>query len=160
MRTLFLLLALACAWVARGQLHLTTPAGDRYVTPELQLSFSLGEVAVETWSGAGIRITQGFHQPDFETTSVDAFQLMDVQVFPNPVRDLLQVTVLDSPPGLEVVQLTLVDLTGRACLTDRIRLGGNMTHTLNMGGLPPGMYVLTLEDAERHWVARYKITKI
>jgi len=74
--------------------------------------------------------------------------LNDVQVFPNPVRDIATVYL---PVGVEDVQFTLFDATGKAVL--RRREQGNYVFNFAKGNLPSGMYFYRIEDDNGHFKA-------
>jgi hypothetical protein len=56
----FLLLQLNNSWSQ----ELICSAGDVFSNSSVQMEWSLGEPAIDTYSGETLLLTQGFHQPD------------------------------------------------------------------------------------------------
>lgn len=66
---------------------------------------------------------------------------INMQVYPSPVRDLLQVQLPEGIPGIISVRIT--DLQGRVVKSENISSDGNALATsLDIQVLPSGMYIL------------------
>lgn len=76
----------------------------------------------------------------------------DVSVYPNPVRDILQIRVLAQTA--EHASLVLSDITGKIVLQNYI---DNNSAELNMAGLPKGVYMLKYTDSNHSKIL--KVTK-
>ncbi|MCC3160051.1 RICIN domain-containing protein [Hymenobacter sp. 15J16-1T3B] len=72
------------------------------------------------------------------TAAAAATGAAEAQVYPNPAQDVLNVTT-----GAEPAELTLRDLTGRACR----RLSISRRGQLDLRGLPAGIYTLTVSTS-------------
>ncbi|RAK70379.1 RICIN domain-containing protein [Hymenobacter edaphi] len=72
------------------------------------------------------------------TTTETAGAGADVQLYPNPVQDALTVET-----GAETAELTLRDLTGKACRRQTFGRRGQLA----LHGLPAGVYTLTVSTA-------------
>jgi hypothetical protein len=57
----------------------------------LNYSHSLGETAVELFTGSGYILTQGFQQPGFKIVDAAAPDGTGVEVYPNPATDFVNV---------------------------------------------------------------------
>ena len=67
----------------------------------------------------------------------------EVAVYPNPATTNLNVKVNAVGEGVTVVKL--YNLFGDAVHTQHVNVtGGNLTTSLNVSGLPPGRYALTV----------------
>src|SRR5690606_6991984 len=75
------------------------------------------------------------------TGSNDAGQKADVTLFPNPVSDILLVTLGDYIPQHGLIHIA--DATGRKVISQRIYYGHN---NIDMTSLPAGLYFWTVED--------------
>jgi hypothetical protein len=71
----------------------------------------------------------------------DAGQKADITLFPNPVADILLVTLGEYIPQHGMIHIH--DATGRVILSQRLYYGHN---NLDLTGLSPGLYFWTAED--------------
>lgn len=71
----------------------------------------------------------------------DAGQKADIALFPNPVADILLVTLGEYIPQHGLIHIH--DATGRVILSQRLYYGHN---NIDMTALPPGLYFWTAED--------------
>lgn len=103
--------------------EIVSSAGDSFTTEAGHLSFTLGEVAIETLPARPHRLTQGFHQPMLWVQRIERTEEArnQVTVFPNPVGSTLYIqsrhpdaarryTVLDLR-GIKVREGIVKDLT-------------------------------------------------
>jgi hypothetical protein len=70
----------------------------------------------------------------------------DISVAPNPVADVLHVSVRTDRPA--DYRILLNDMQGRLVRHHSLRAEADFTHSLSLAGLPAGEYVLTLSSAE------------
>ena len=102
------------------------------------LDFTVGETIVTEENNGAANLSQGFHQIIVEKTTLSASTLetalaANVQVFPNPAQDFLQVNT-DTP-----IHVTLFDLKGRQVLQ---QTNIQTSASLNVSALPTGTYLL------------------
>jgi len=64
-----------------------------------------------------------------------------LQVFPNPVRDILHVQTT----GIEIITLQIVDAAGKITKQEKIQLNGNTSFSVEVQSLPKGKYYLVLQ---------------
>jgi hypothetical protein len=64
-----------------------------------------------------------------------------LQVFPNPVRDILHVQTR----GIEIITLQIVDAAGKITKQEKIQLNGNTSFSVEVQSLPKGKYYLVLQ---------------
>lgn len=124
---------------------LLSSSGNHYENSGIQLSYSLGETVIATYSEPGISLTQGFHQGADYSLSTSTEKQLELLVYPNPCVDRLHIQPAE--PGIH--RLALYDMSGR--LLKRARQYMDSPYVLNMNGLAPGMYLLQLisEQGER-----------
>ncbi|MEL6674619.1 MAG: T9SS type A sorting domain-containing protein [Bacteroidota bacterium] len=157
MRTLVLSITLTLAsWNLGAQglaPEVVASAGELYTSSSLQVEWTLGELMTETYTGSVV-LTQGFHQPALQVTSIDDFAaaLGPIKVYPNPVAGRLTIEQEKSQPLLGI----LFDLQGRVLLQQALSM---TSHTLDLSHLPAGMYVLRLSDGQRA-VRSFRIEKL
>jgi hypothetical protein len=78
--------------------------------------------------------------------------LSDVSITPNPFHQSIALKLSTSEP-LQL-DLSLTDLQGRKLLTDRLKVNGTATKTLQLPDLPAGTYLLSLRNGKGEWVQR------
>ncbi len=82
-----------------------------------------------------VSVTTGIHEPEI---------ISGLEVFPNPVKDLLQVRFLVEKPGR--VDVRLIGLTGNTLFSaSREDFSGKFETGLSLGNLPSGVYFLKIE---------------
>lgn len=111
--------------------------GDHFTTTDYAVSFTLGELAIETVSSTDRILTQGFHQTNLTITSVSEVTSAEVLVYPNPASNVINITGLEQ---FNVLRYRLVDVTGRTVLDYQ----GSMLSTLDVSPFPVGFYVLSV----------------
>ncbi|MFN2438826.1 MAG: T9SS type A sorting domain-containing protein, partial [Chitinophagaceae bacterium] len=67
-----------------------------------------------------------------------------LQIFPNPVRDLLQVQAT----GNETITVQIVDAAGKIAKQERVQLNGNTSFSVEVQSLPKGKYYLVLQKKD------------
>lgn len=150
------LLLLACLSLHAQNVNLSpevvATAGDSQSNGTLNVDWTLGEIAVESFAGT-IVLTQGFHQPTVQTTSIEDFasRFGTIKVYPNPTASTISIEREKSGN----LQLTLLDLKGSTLLQTDLN---TMTSTLDLSHFPSGIYVLRLSDGT-HAAQSLKIEK-
>ncbi|WP_292487827.1 T9SS type A sorting domain-containing protein [Methanohalobium sp.] len=112
---------------------------------------------VQTFSDGSAMLTQGFHQGNITvSTAVDEMSesAMDVQIYPNPVNDILNVKFKNMVD--QTIQVRLVDLTGKTILTREFSDPSN-TQRLNLSPVTSGTYMLEVNAGQKRKV--FKIVK-
>ena len=140
-----------------GTPDLIATAGDVFKNNEVELSWSVGEIMIETFSVTGNLLTQGFHQPDYEIATITDEKTGNdytVLVFPNPASDIVTIQVI----GITDQKLTyrLIDLHGRILLVKSLN---NTTEQINISRLSPGLFLLQVITESGEKVCSYKIQK-
>jgi hypothetical protein len=121
------------------------------------LSWTAGELMIQTFSDGSVMLTQGFHQGDITvSTAVDEMRksAMDVHIYPNPVSDMLDVEFKNMVDY--TIQVRLVDLTGKTVLRKEISQPSNRLW-LNLSSVSSGTYMLEIRAADKRKV--FKIVK-
>ncbi len=115
-------------------------AGGENTVGGVHVAWTIGEIAVRTLHQDDVYLTQGFHQPPVGTTGVphSVITLEGVTVFPNPVRNELQVRVLESSG---TVRVEIVDLIGRKVSAASNTPGSDLLH-IDMSDMASGTYLV------------------
>jgi len=123
-----------------------------------QISWTIGEPVIATYSTTSNQLTQGFHQTNLLVSSIKVAEAaFSLNVFPNPTTAILLLS-LDGEYRKDLIW-SLVDVTGRERQTGQIR-SATTNHELNVEALEAGMYFLKLSTTENQILNTYKIQKL
>jgi len=113
--------------------------GASAVGTGVQLSWTIGETVIETFTGSSAILTQGFHQTRLTITAVDPtlFPGLEVSVYPNPVSTQLRVKI--SGERIQNLSYQLFNAEGKAILN---KLVDNPEALINMEIYTSGIYLL------------------
>ena len=124
------------------------------------LSWTIGEPIVETQGGATYILTQGFHQPwsANSSTSLPAIQnpIIDINVYPNPVRDILSVSLSNNQ---ERLYFDLYDISGRLIRHEETSPDQTLI-TFSIRWLSAGSYVLNVKTKDYGFNETYQLQKL
>lgn len=132
-------------------------AGEHFTGSNAQLSWTIGEVVIETVTDGNNFITQGFHQPFGSEIGIeeDLPEGMEVKIYPNPVREQLMITLQGNDMPLN---LRMFDMTGKL-VNSRTIAANTGSVILNVAGLANAAYLLQLVSDDKQYFATYKIQK-
>ena len=147
---------------------LQTTSGGFCQSASMDLSWSLGELAVQTWQGQVIMLTEGFHQPcpailqegsspDLDFTKGIARPGFETTVSPNPFQS--DITITFSSPLLQPAMLIVYSLDGKEMYKKPVEKGME-SMTIYTGLWTPGLYYLQLLQATDRTTTRMAIVKI
>lgn len=122
------------------------------------LEWTIGEAIIPT-IGSNLILTQGFHQTfasDLTSLQQTLFEDVFLEIFPNPVYDILNITVRSQSD--QEIALTLISVDGKI-LTTKLFSGQEIMQQLDMRMFPAGIYMITLQDKIRQWQTAQKIIK-
>lgn len=125
---------------------------------DMQLSWSVGEMAVGHWvsKDGQHRLTEGFQQPTIQVELLKIRKDALISVAPNPVVDLLNITVLDARD--DNLKITLTDQNGRVLV--RRQALDLWKNEMDMSPYPAGVYFLQVHKGLRGDMQSYKVVKI
>lgn len=118
-------------------------AGETYAAGNLVVEWTLGEVMTESYDGTLI-LTQGFHQPELQVTSIKdpAAAFGFVKVYPNPTAGSISIEREQAGD----LHMNLLDMQGRLIMQEH---ASTSLTSLDMSSLPTGIYVLRLSDGKQ-----------
>jgi hypothetical protein len=120
-------------------LNVTGSGGEYYLKNNGSLSWTLGEVVIETLEGASHFLTQGFDQPEETITHSDIQKKESAMVvFPNPFQSKLNIHIT---PFSEPVSGTIYSNTGQALKNFILN---DPVSEIQLNELKPGMYFIRL----------------
>lgn len=148
-----------CGW---GFSQSTSPevnasSGEHFTSNMIQLSWTIGEILIETYDNGSNQLSQGFHQTDLIITAMnDLVGGIQVRVFPNPANGQLNIEWSELS---EPFHILLHDTNGRQLLAKKIA-NPALYMTLDLSPYRVGTYFLHLNDPNEETVKTFKILKI
>lgn len=127
-------------------------AGAVMKSGNFSLEWTLGEVITETRTASNLKITQGFHQANLGSTSIDNFNFQGIEVYPNPASSVLVI----NNTSQELLNYTLNQIDGKQIQQSKLAQG---TQELQLGNYAIGTYLLIIRN-ERNEQEIFKIEKI
>ncbi len=120
------------------------------------LVYTIGEVAVQENTQGNTHVSEGFIGPDIATSVgiQDYGTLQGVQVFPNPVKDNVQINL----PEDNTYEIRLFDLNGKELLNKQIKDTNQTQHDLSR--LQTGVYLLIVIDRKHKLSRIVKLQKL
>lgn len=137
-------------------------AGDFYSNGSISVSWTLGEIATETYTAGNLVLTQGFQQPDTIKGPGNFIQgfpsdNFSVKVYPNPASDYLNIVIKGNDDMN--LQIALFDAIGRNLLIDKIN-AGEPEKTLDVSLYRPGIYFLKIATVDGRSIRTFQVTKV
>jgi len=132
-----------------------TTAGSYRETTSGSLSWTVGELVIETITDGTNTLTQGFQQSKLTVTNINDLKIpgIELSVYPNPTNSFLSIEVkTDKQRDL---LLSLFDLNGRLILQKK--MAGNK-QTIKMQNYKPATYILKVTEANKE-IRTYQIVK-
>lgn len=133
---------------------LISSSGSQVKTTQIQLQWSLGEVAIIQTQDPNVQLSAGFHQNlsgGGSTPTYPVFRSPDIKVFPIPTNSFLNIKV-DQPGRIEY---KITNAIGNVILTG----SGKNDSQVNTIPLPKGIYFLVLSK-NKAILSTHKIIKI
>ena len=115
--------------------------GETWTQGDYNLSFTLGEVAIETFIQSQTIFTQGFHQESYEITQInDLDKNLDISIFPNPTKDIINIDCnLPNVKG----DLYIKDIQG-SIVFFLLNFSTNQIQSINFSKFSTGVYFIEI----------------
>ncbi len=118
------------------------------------LDYTIGEVVVTFGSDGSTHLTQGFHQPVFEITNIETFEIsFEVSIYPNPAVDQLNIQFIEIDKGS---RFDLYDASGKLLVTKLIT---NYSMVIPFSKYETGVYFLSFISSENQLLKTFKVQK-
>ena len=129
--------------------------GETQSASGYEISWTIGEPVIETFTGSTNILTQGFHQSKLTVTPITEFlnSRIELKVFPNPTSDfvLIQFNELVENSGY-----TLFNLTGKVLESELLT---STSTKLDLKNYASGQYILKLTKNSTQPLQTFKIIK-
>lgn len=131
-------------------------AGTTVKNATLELSWTVGEPVIETFTGTSNILTQGFHQTRLVVTTVDPVEFpgLSLIVYPNPVSSTLRLEIKGEMTNN--ISYCLFDFNGKLMLNKQVE---NLPELINMEIYAPGAYLLKVFRETDLPLRTFKIVK-
>lgn len=138
---------------AQSNQELISASGDHYINSTVQLSWSIGEIVIETKSNSTNIITQGFHQTNLSVVGIEDYSLStEINVYPNPTTFMLSIEV----DKFEELNYQLFDINGKLISTSVLVQN---TTSISVAKLATGSYILKVVDSKTNKSKNFQIIK-
>lgn len=150
MKKLLIFFLIAIPLLVQGQKidrSVTAAGGDYFEATSTNITWTLGELVVGTYTVGDLYLTQGFHQGNMMVTDIGDFQAeFALKAYPNPVLDILIVETekLD-------LEYRLIDIHGKVHESGTIRTS---SFELDFTSYPSGIYFLWVEENQTHKIIK------
>lgn len=141
-----------CAQMSSLGPSVVASAGNTSLGDNIQLDWTLGEVATLTIGNEDLLLTQGFHQPNYIITSnPDVLVSSQIEAYPNPVTEKLLIDfAFDDHHQVNVQLLNALGQTIRFYNVE----GSIWIEEISMADLPVGNYFLHVFTKENKLFSR------
>ena len=135
--------------------ELICSGGESFENSTYQLDWSIGEIAIETYTQGSYTLTQGFHQNTYTVTEINRLPFSDIniKVYPNPASDFI--TIENSEDLQKELSTELSDIQGKIYLNDKF---SETKKQINLEAFSPGIYFLNIKS-ESVTIKTFKIIK-
>ncbi len=132
-------------------------AGEHYDNGTVQLSWTLGEVMIDTYDNGTNIVTQGFHQTQLTVTSVDE-TLADVRLnmYPNPTSEVLNIDLGNNETDISI---QLFDMGGKLIHQDKIE-AFQTKYVVPMDKVSTGNYLVQMQSVDGKFNTTHKVMKV
>lgn len=130
-------------------------SGDFFLGSGASLSWTLGEIMTETYSGTSNQLTQGFQQPIRILSEVNEItNPVFIQVYPNPTQAVFTLLI---PGNQEQLAVIIYNSSGELILNDFY--SGQGPKDYNLEPYASGMYFIQIRNSDGSIVETLKIQK-
>ncbi|MDD5570755.1 MAG: T9SS type A sorting domain-containing protein [Bacteroidales bacterium] len=158
MKKIFLIIGmLACGYAYSQSIspEVIATSGDYFVGTSTTLSWTLGEPVTETFTGTNNILTQGFQQKfDISTIQEERENIYQINVYPNPTNDILNVIINLGIDNNYTAQL--FDMQGKLLVSDSFT-GNN--ENVSMAAFAAGNYLLRINNSKGETIKTFKIVR-
>jgi len=132
-------------------------AGEHFDNGTTQLSWTLGEVVIDTYDNGTNILTQGFHQTELTITSVEE-TLSDVRLnmYPNPTSEFLNIELGNNEKD---INLQLFDMSGKLIHKDVIN-AYDTKYELPMQSVATGKYLIQMQSEDGKMNSTHQVIKV
>jgi len=160
MKKILLILFLSISYLSKSQVvnpDVIVSSSGNLSNNYAQISWTLGDFQTRTYKAGEIILTQGFLQSNLLVTNVTTIsnnEAIDVSVYPNPVKDILNLKF--NSDNDVTLRFELYNLEGKLVYYEDINTESKVS-TINFDQFESGIYILKAISTEKSFVKSYKI---
>lgn len=159
--TLLIHAGLFCAVGQSVERNVIASTGRSASAGNIQVDYTLGEVAVTTLQSPANKLTQGFHQSSDISVGISQQPeiLLTLEAYPNPTEHQLTLSITASAPALFTANI--YDVAGRNTgLALRSEVTEKYAGNLDVSQLSAGAYFIHLTDANGKHAGTLRFQKL
>ena len=152
------ILLVATAWTDCMAQHAVVSAGGNRKNSKCSVSYSVGQIAVQTKKEGKLQVSEGVQQAyEIYTVGNDVYPgiLLDAIVFPNPTEDLLQLQLNQFAIPADGFKALLYDNSGQLLQVKNIT---DIITQFQIGQYSAGVYFLEV-DGEGQKLKTFKVVR-
>lgn len=146
------------AHAQENDLRVISPAGSTYEGTGILLEWTVGEVAVQTLENPNNILSQGFHQPVYNTVSIQPIpkDIGTLSVLPNPFSAFFEITMTfeNSEKGI----MEVYDMYGKQIFKTPFE-GTHVNENYNTSKWVPGTYLLVISLSNHSYTQTFQLVK-
>lgn len=132
-------------------------AGEHFDNGTVQLSWTLGEVMIDTYDNGTNILTQGFHQTELTVTSIEEnLSNIRLNLYPNPTSEFLNIELGNNDKD---INLQLFDMSGKLIHRDVITAYTNK-FVLPMNAVATGKYLVQMQSEDGQMNTTHQVVKV
>jgi len=145
---LFILLFSVVSFGQTIDRDVVSSAGDHFIANSASVSWTIGEVATESFASNANILNQGFHQGNLFVTAIEDELDIDfsIKAYPNPVMDILIVETQDQDINYQIINMNGEVVSNGIFSTER--------EEIDFTKLPSGVYFLTVDQNKTHKIIK------
>lgn len=132
-------------------------AGEHFDNGTTQLSWTLGEVIIDTYDNGSNILTQGFHQTNLTVTAVDeAVSDIRLNLYPNPTSEFLNIELGNNEKDINI---QMYDMSGKLMHKDVIN-AYDTKYVLPMQSVATGKYLIQMQSEDGKMNTTHQVVKV
>lgn len=112
------------------------------------------KTSIRTARTSSLRVHQGFIQPFAYQTSSGQIENHDLQLYPNPCQDYLNIEILESNKLQGSYELEILDMAGR--VIRQFTMNFDHSNQLNTSDLLAGQYIIYIKNKEEWYRGNFQ----
>ena len=161
---IYIIFLLSWSWTilsSQGLSHqVIVPVGAVQCTPAIHYSQTIGEAAVEVFSGPDMILTQGFQQPGIKLKTEVPPSGNGVKVYPNPVSDFVNIELFGT--GKRIFVIDFFSIAGTIIRTEKIEFSDNywLCQPFCVENYSKGLFFIRIISTDGVFNRTFKIEKL
>ncbi len=132
-------------------------AGEHFDNGTTQLSWTLGEVMIDTYDNGSNILTQGFHQTNLTVTAIDeAVSDIRLNLYPNPTSEFLNIELGNNEKDINI---QMYDMSGKLMHKDVIN-AYDTKYVLPMQSVATGKYLIQMQSEDGKMNTTHQVVKV